>query len=84
MKRFLLTLVIFVISSQTAYAQKDSLLEIGSPSPNFFLKGLDGSEFYSRDYYGDVRNMPKGRKERKPKRLGLNDPILCALGVLCG
>lgn len=64
MKLFLITLVVVLLSAHTGYAQKDSLLEVGSPSPNFFLKGLDGSEFYSRDYYGEVRNMPKGRKER--------------------
>jgi thiol-disulfide isomerase/thioredoxin len=46
------------------YAQKDSVLEVGATAPNFFLKGMDGSEFYSRDYYGEVRNMPKARKDR--------------------
>lgn len=64
MKNCLLTLFIFIIPYFSVYAQKDSLLEAGSPSPNFFLKGLDGSEFYSRDFYGETRTLPKARKER--------------------
>ena len=57
-------MIMMVSVSHLVQAQKDSLLEVGSAAPNFFLKALDGSEFYSRDYYGDTRNMPKGRKER--------------------
>ena len=64
MKRFLLALFIFIIPCLSVHAQKDSLLEAGSPAPNFFLKALDGTEFYSRDFYGETRTMPKARKER--------------------
>ncbi|MBL7995750.1 TlpA family protein disulfide reductase [bacterium] len=64
MKLLSSALFILSVSFYPANAQKDTLLEIGSPSPNFFLKHLDGSEFFSRDYYGDTRNLPKGRKER--------------------
>lgn len=53
-----------MLSSVSAFAQKDTLLQVGSPAPNFFLKAMDGSEFYSRDYYGDARTLPKARKER--------------------
>lgn len=64
MKRLLLPFFILMIPCFSLHAQKDSLLEAGSPSPNFFLKELDGTEFYSRDYYGETRNMPIARKER--------------------
>lgn len=54
------------IFSQTANiaTPKDSVLSIGSPAPTFYLKCLDGSEFYSRDYFGTPREGAKSRTER--------------------
>lgn len=75
-KRLSFVLFILSVSFYPANAQKDTLLEIGSPAPNFFLKGLDGSEFFSRDFYGDTRNMPKGRKER-------NDMVFSFFATWC-
>lgn len=53
-----------LLASASLFAQKDTLLEIGSPAPSFYLKFLDDSEFYSKDYYGETRNLPKARKDR--------------------
>ncbi len=51
-------------SQNIASGQKDSVLNVGDAAPNFYLKFLDDEEFYSKDYYGDTRSMPKARKER--------------------
>ncbi len=64
MKNCFYSAFFLVITSLSLHAQRDSILEPGSPAPNFFLKGLDGSEFYSRDFYGETRTLPKARKER--------------------
>ncbi len=57
---------LLVLSSFLLARQQDSVLNTGDPAPNFFLRLLDGGEFYSRDYYGQPRDFPRSRKERNP------------------
>ncbi len=76
MKNFLLASLFMTIPFFSLKAQKDSVMAVGTQAPNFFLKALDGTEFYSRDYYGEIRNMPKARKER-------NDVVISFFATWC-
>ncbi|MCB0832598.1 MAG: TlpA family protein disulfide reductase [Bacteroidetes bacterium] len=58
-------------------SQKDSLLEVGAEAPNFYLRMLDGSDFYSRDLYGETRSTPKARKDR-------DNVVLSFFATWCG
>ena len=59
------------------YAQNEKALQTGSLAPNFFLKYLDQNEFYSKDYYGEPRSLPKAKKER-------NAVVLSFFASWCG
>lgn len=74
-RNFFLLLWIAPLTSLTA--QSENALQPGSMAPNFFLKYLDQSEFYSKDYYGEPRSLPKAKKER-------NTVILSFFASWCG
>ena len=49
-----------------AQSPPDTLLSVGAKAPKFYLKYLDGGEFYSSDFFGEPRNTPLSKKEREP------------------
>ena len=46
-------------------AQNSTAIQAGSAAPGFYTKTLEGADFFSRDYFGTPRDMPKAKKERQ-------------------
>ncbi len=46
-------------------AQNGGAVQAGSAAPGFYTKTLEGADFFSRDYFGVPREIPKARKERQ-------------------
>lgn len=62
--RVLICAVLTGVTSTGLPAQDTAQIKAGVPAPGFYLRMMNGGDFYSRDYYGLPRDLPKARSER--------------------